>query len=771
MERDIKNHLKSNQFVPELPYQISSFGDWNSNVKDQTTPLNKDMMDFIQSGKLLLDTISRLDIVLWVRDYTTRRLLYISEGSKEVFGISQEDAFKYSSFIHVVHPEDEHILEEKIFVGHHELLEYRIIHPCTKEIRWIQSQVRLEKDDSGQIKVLHGISIDVTDRKHSEEVVRAQNEVLNQIALGRPLLKILRCIEEQTTAKLPGRIASILLVDPQRNVFLEGASHMILQNYHKTILEKPLETLHDPISKAVTLKMPIIIPDINDDWEQSVFKQMAIKCDLNSCYVYPIISNEHRVVAVFTLYSQIYAAPKKYELELIEALTHLISLAIERNDFEEKIYRFAYFDTLTGLYNRSYFNEHVIQTLKEAEQSKQKFALLYIDVDKFKWINDSLGHNMADQLLVQIAERMKLIVTGEEQGLFRIGGDEFMLLARDVATVSDAIDIAEKLINYFKESFFLMDHELRIGLSIGISVYPDHGLTANELISHTDTAMYQAKSRGRNNAKVYHTSYDATFYENFLLHTQLHKALVDNQFILHYQPRIELENGLVQSAEALIRWNHPERGLIMPGDFIPLSEESGFILTLGEWVLKEACRQNKEWQDRGYPKMRIAVNVSAQQFQQQSFISKIKEVLSDTGLAPEYLEIEITESALMNHEEKNIKILHQLNQMGVYVSVDDFGTGYSSLNYLKRFEVKALKIDRSFIHDLNDIQDVAITRMIISLAQSLRLEVIGEGVENLDQHTFLLNNGCHYAQGFLYNKPLTTFEMENQINTERFRAL
>ncbi len=754
---------------------VCALGIWLVNEADECTHVfgvvqditerKKTEQELIQTRTLLQETINHLDIVLWARDFRSRRLLYITEGTEKVFGISQEDASNVSDYSHIVYPDDARMVEEKIYSGDQCLVEYRIAHPRTKEIRWIQTQVQPERDENGHTRAVFGISVDVTERKRPEESMKAQNEILSLIALGKPLSEILWKIAEQTNAKLPGRYCSILLVDHERHVFTNGASPQFPDVYIEAMMNMPVAAMKNPSRRALELEKPVMVIDISNDplWEQSAFKQALEHFGLKSCWVFPIFSEDKEVVGIFNLYSQISGEPKTFELEMIEAFVRLTSLAIERKEFERKIRKLAFYDPLTGLHNRSYFTEQHNRYLKEAELANQRIALLYVDLDQFKWVNDSLGHDAGDQLLIEVAGRMRCCV-GDEPLVARIGGDEFTLLLKDVASVDEALKAAQKMMDCFQASFSILGHDIRVSMSIGISLYPDHGFTANELMKHADTAMYQAKSEGRNKVRVYVSSCDDTVYERFVLYTQFHQALAENQFVLHYQPRIELKTGMMLSAEALIRWDHSARGIIAPNEFISLAEQSGFIVTLGEWVMWEACRQNKAWQDRGVPMVRIAVNVSVQQFQQDSFVATVKGILSETGMAPEWLEIEITESALMNHEAKMITKLQQLNQLGVYVSVDDFGTGYSSLSYLNSFDVKALKIDRSFIRDLfNDSKDTSITKMMISLAHNLQLEVVAEGVETERQHEFLLQNGCEHAQGFLYSKPLSASMMEQKM--------
>jgi diguanylate cyclase (GGDEF)-like protein/PAS domain S-box-containing protein len=714
---------------------------------------------------LLKELLNSLDLVLWARDFKTKRLMYISEASEKIFGIPQEEAFLLNSFLHIVYPDDLEIAKARVYGGGQQTAEYRIVHAQTGEIRWIQTHMKPELNEQGEVRALHGISIDITERKFREEMMKAQNEVLGLIALGKPLTEVLRTIAEQTNKKLSVRYCSILLLDRERNVFMNGASPGFPDELIETMENMPVDSEETYISRAVLSKKPVLINHNSADklWNRSRLLKYFQAYGIQSCWFFPVLSPEKEVVATYSLYSSKTGRPRAYEMEMIEAFVHLTNLAIERKESERKILKLAYFDSLTGLFNRSYFTEQFNLYLKEAEPASEKFALLYIDLDQFKWVNDSLGHDAGDKLLAEAANRMMRHI-GEEGILARLGGDEFALLVRNIGTDQEVDSIASRVMACFKEPVSILDHDIRIRLSIGISLYPEHGDTAHELLKRADTAMYQAKSAGRNNVKVYQSAYGGSIYNKFVLETQLYKGLAEKQFVLHYQPRIEMKNETIQSVEALIRWNHPDKGIIFPGEFIPFAEESGLIVSLGEWVMLEACRQNKIWQDRGFPAMRIAVNVSAQQFHEDGFVAKVKEILHETGLAPEWLEVEITESALMNHEKFVAAKLEQLGRMGVYVSIDDFGTGYSSLNYLKSFKANALKIDRSFIHDLtNDPKDAAITQLIISVARSLELEVIGEGVETKHQHEFLLRNGCEHAQGFLYGKPVTAAELEKKL--------
>ncbi|MDU0206408.1 EAL domain-containing protein [Paenibacillus sp. PFR10] len=440
------------------------------------------------------------------------------------------------------------------------------------------------------------------------------------------------------------------------------------------------------------------------------------------------------------------------QLKLAETLKDLYNLSVERKQRDREIRSLAFYDPLTGLSNRRHFKDILREILQEHKVNAHRLGLIFIDLDHFKWVNDSLGHDAGDRLLIQMAERI-IGTVGHGGVVARLGGDEFTVIVRRIDSADDACKLAEAIIDSFKSPMSIDNHDIRVTLSAGISIYPDHGTESSDLMRKADKAMYQAKQDGRNLYVLHQLSSNIEHDDaRFLFKSQFEMALLNWQFFLEYQPRIDLNTGEIGSLEALVRWNHPVKGRVGPDQFISLAEETGFIIPLGEWVLQEACAQNKRWQEEGLPPVRVAVNVSVKQFKNPKFLYRLKEILQATNLKPCYLEIEITESSLMMEDRIIMHSLEVLREMGIYVSIDDFGTGYSSLNYLRSFIVDALKIDRSFIKDLP--RNKALAKLIISMARKMKLHVIAEGVETYEQHSFLLNNGCHHAQGFLYSKPL-----------------
>jgi len=420
----------------------------------------------------------------------------------------------------------------------------------------------------------------------------------------------------------------------------------------------------------------------------------------------------------------------------------------------------AQHDALTRLPNRTLFEDRLQEALNRAHRHTSTVGLFFIDLDRFKDINDSLGHAVGDQLLQAVADRLKGCVR-ETDTVARLSGDEFTVLLDELRKSSDAAVAAEKLLAVLAQPFTLSGHELFISGSIGISCYPDDGNDTQTLLKNADAAMYRAKESGRNTYQFFSAEMNAHALEKLVMTNSLRLALERNEFVLHYQPVVDLATGKFNALEALVRWKHPELGMVPPVRFIPLAEESGLIVPIGEWVLKNACAQMKAWQTDGIAPQRMAVNLSARQFKQKDLTQRIVAILDETGLAPQCLELELTESMVMQDPAEAEKVLDQLHKMGISLAIDDFGTGYSSLSYLKQFPIDFLKIDRSFVRGTPDNpDDVAITRAIIALAKSLDLWVIAEGVETEQQLAFLKAEGCEEAQGYLLSKPISTEELE-----------
>lgn len=421
---------------------------------------------------------------------------------------------------------------------------------------------------------------------------------------------------------------------------------------------------------------------------------------------------------------------------------------------EEMIKQMAYYDSLTGLPNRVLFNDRLALALAQAHRNQQMLAIMFLDLDHFKTINDTLGHPIGDRLLQGVAQRLTSCIR-ESDTVARLGGDEFMLLLPGIVQADDVVKVAQRILENLKSPFYFDGHELHISTSIGIVLYPNDGGDAKTLLKNADSAMYHAKEQGRNSYQFYTSTMNEKAFERLTLENNLRRALEREEFIVYYQPQVSLKTGQIVGMEALVRWQHPEWGLVAPIKFIPLSEETGLIIPLGEWVLHKACLQNKAWQDAGFLSLRVAVNLSTRFFKRKDLIEMVARILEETKLDPNYLELEVTEGAIMENVEITIKTLRELKEMGVSLSIDDFGTGYSSLSYLKRFPIDTLKIDRSFVQDIvKDPDGTAITTAIIAMGHSLKLKVIAEGVETEEQLAFLYSNQCDEIQGYLFSKPV-----------------
>ncbi|MEW6646231.1 MAG: EAL domain-containing protein [Pseudomonadota bacterium] len=421
---------------------------------------------------------------------------------------------------------------------------------------------------------------------------------------------------------------------------------------------------------------------------------------------------------------------------------------------QQQLDHLAHHDPLTDLPNRVLFNMRLTHALSHARRNGQRVGVLFLDLDRFKDVNDTLGHPVGDALLQQVAQRFQQRMR-ETDTIARTGGDEFIVIAEDVAAASDLAQVAQKLLDVFQETFHVGGSDIHLGASIGISLFPDDGDDAETLVKNADIAMYRAKERGRNIFQFYTAALTANALERFQLEVALRQALERDEMVLYFQPKVNLADGKTYAVEALVRWRHPELGLVAPDRFIGLAEETGLIQPIGAWVLRTACRQMKQWLDMGLPLEHVAVNLSGVQILRGGIVTTVWQVLQETGLAPQHLELEITESVIMGHAEETIRVLDELRALGVSLAIDDFGTGYSSLSYLKRFPIDTLKVDRSFVRDIpNDANDAAIIRAVIALGRSLQLDIVAEGVETAEQQAFLLQEGCTTAQGYLFSKPV-----------------
>jgi len=475
---------------------------------------------------------------------------------------------------------------------------------------------------------------------------------------------------------------------------------------------------------------------------------------------------------------------KAHSDELVELTEQLKKEIVDRKSAEENIRHMAYYDSLTGLPNRQLFTDRLTTCLKNIKRNKGYAAVLFFDIDDFKRINDTLGHNIGDSLLKEVAIRItecirendsvsrQVIYETETSSVSRLGGDEFVILISNISVPQDAAIVAERLMKTMSQSIRIKNHEIFVTMSIGVAICPDDGQKANTIVRNADIAMYNAKGQGKNNYQFYTKNMNDIIHKRLMIENDLRRAIDNNELQLYYQPRIDAQTESISSMEALIRWNRPGKGLVSPAEFIPVAEDTGLIIPIGEWVLKTACSQNLLWQESGLPPMTVSVNISGKQFQQKNFMATILKALEYSSLDPKYLELEVTENILMKNVALNIDMMKQLSENGILISIDDFGTGYSSFNYLKHFPVDILKIDKSFIDDItHNANDLAIVSAIILMAHSLNLKVVAEGVEERDQLDLLRDCKCDEIQGYYYSRPLPANEFKDLVKNSMHQSL
>jgi diguanylate cyclase (GGDEF)-like protein len=479
--------------------------------------------------------------------------------------------------------------------------------------------------------------------------------------------------------------------------------------------------------------------------------------------VYAPVRDDEKPIAMLCIYAVREQAFGPEDVRFAEAVGHVLSTALQRQKAEERLAHLAQFDALTGLPNRALLHDRLAHSLVQARRRQNHVGVLFVDLDRFKQINDTLGHHQGDALIWQVGKRLLACVrAGDTVG--RISGDEFAVVLADMAHPDDAALVAQKALEALARSFDLGGNEAYITASIGIAAFPGDGDDAETLLKNADMAMYRAKELARNSYHFFTAEMNERTLAKAALNTDLRRALERGEFTLHYQPKVDLASGKLRGMEALMRWNHPARGLVSPAEFIPALEDSGLIIPVGEWVVEEACRQVRRWQAAGCMPVPVAVNLSPKQFRRRDLDAVIGDALSRSGVSAEFLELEITESCLMENPEDAVRVMRNLRAAGLRISIDDFGTGYSSLSYLTRLPLSALKIDGSFVRDVDSsAESASIVRAIIDMAQNLHLTVIAEGVETEQQAAFLRRHGCDQAQGYFFGRPVAAEKMVERL--------
>jgi|GEM_PF-463881 len=621
--------------------------------------------------------------------------------------------------------------------------------------KWLSSIKVPLRNEKGEVFGLVGIGRNITERKKADLLRAGQAQILEMIAMSAPLESVLDHLVRLVESQLTGIFCSVSLLS-QNGVHLEhGAAPNLPVAYAKAIDGLRIGPDVGSCGTAVFRRETVIVKDITVDPLWTNFRDLAAEFGFRSGWSTPIMSHQGTVLGTFAMYSGTVREPTASDTTLIDVSTRIAGIAIERKQAADRIQFMANHDALTGLPNRTLLKDRLSQAVLYAQRYDNWVTVVFIDLDNFKMVNDSLGHNAGDELLKTIASRMSSCVRSTDT-VVRLGGDEFVILLLDQPKDADAIsETLQKIRVAIAETVHIEGHDLKITSSIGIANYPNDGADSDTLLANADAAMYRAKEIGRDNFQFYTSEMNIKVHEKFLMQEELRNAVARSEFTLLYQPQVDLRTGQVFAVEALIRWNHPTKGMIPPMKFIPMAEETGLIIAIGDWVLHEACRQNKAWQDAGLAHVNVCVNVSSRQFREKNLVSCVVHALEESGLEAKYLEVEITESLIMQNVEQAVAAMEELERLGVQIAIDDFGTGYSSLSALKTFPVVRLKIDKSFINNLStDESDKAVASAVISLGQKLNLRVIAEGVETAEQVAFLRANNCDEIQGYYFSRPI-----------------
>ena len=698
----------------------------------------------------------------WSLDSETGEMTWSAEMNRTFGNAATSTAQRYEDFLRNIHPKDRRVLEQAlqqaVTTGQDSDMEHRIV---TRDgmTRWVHTIVHRSQEASKV--VLNGTIRDITERKLAVLRLTVEHGVTQLVAGATDPNEIMPGIIEAIGTGLSFECGSHWSLDKD-GALLQctaswGENAPAIAEFLALTKKMSVPSGVDLPGRAWAGHEPLVLTDVGS--EQGFSRTTAaLQAGLHGALALPIVA-AGRNFGVIELFSAGTIQPDDALMQLLKSLSSQIGQSFQRRLAEDQLRFIATHDSLTDLPNRSLFNERLRHALHQGTRYTRGIAVMFIDMDRFKVVNDSLGHSAGDRLLQDSAKRLAECLR-ESDTVARLGGDEFVVMIENFTAPKDAIAVAQKVLASLAKPFFVDGQEFLMSASIGISTFPDDGKDAETLLKNADIAMYRAKDQGRNNYQFYSAQMNKHTFERLAMESSLRRAVERNEFQLHYQPKLDLRTGAIAGVEALVRWQHPDWGMVSPAQFIPLAEETGLIVQIGEWVLRAACEQNKRWRDQGIPPLRVAVNLSARQFAQKTLLSDIAKTIAQSGLTPDCIELEITESLVMTNPEHATETLHKLKTMGISLSIDDFGTGYSSLAYLKRFPIDCIKIDRSFIKDIPaEADDMAITKGVIALGHSLRLKVVAEGVETKEQQDFLRSNDCDEMQGYLFSKPLPAEEV------------
>jgi diguanylate cyclase (GGDEF)-like protein/PAS domain S-box-containing protein len=739
----------------------------------------RDIRERIAQEEALRKSNERFDMavratndVIWDWDLVTDEMWW-NENFTKVFGYARDAVDRtVQSWYEGIHPDD----QGRVIAGVHRVIgaggenwsdEYRFRRMDGSYLH-VLDRGHVIRDASGRAVRMIGAMADISSRKRAEERIHSQAmqqrliaEFGQQAFASTDVEDVLKRAVELVSVSLQADLCSVLEVD-------RSGKHLLM----KAVSGWPEEFSSRPVSIrpggrlefVLSHREPLIIEDLPKD--ERFPDSPLLKLGVRSGIQVPIFGTAG-TYGILSVHSRAERRFGPEDMSFLQSVANILAVAIERKNAQERLERLAQFDSLTGLPNRHLFHDRLLKTMAHARRNGEPMAVLFIDLDRFKLVNDTKGHSAGDKLLQEAASRLlQCVRSGDTVG--RFGGDEFGAIVTDLAKPGDAGVVAQKVLDAIAQPFRLDALETYVSASIGITLFPADGDNPEALVMNADTAMYRAKEQGRNTYQYFTREMNERALARVHMEAALRRAIDHKEFLLHYQPKVDLKTRAICGFEALLRWQHRDKGLVLPGEFVSVLEDAGLIVPVGEWVLQEVCAQIRSWQRSGLPVRPITVNLSARQFQQKDFEATVRHVLREAGVDPSLVQFELTESLLMSDPEGAARTLRGLKDSGVKISVDDFGTGYSSLAYLKRFPIDALKIDYSFIRDItSDPEDAMITLAIIGLGHSLKLKVVAEGVETQEQLELLAANGCDEIQGYRFSVPTTPEECAEMMRENR----
>jgi diguanylate cyclase (GGDEF)-like protein/PAS domain S-box-containing protein len=740
----------------------------------------RDIRERIAQEEALRESNERFDMavratndVIWDWNLQTDEIWW-NENYNKVFGLDREAADRsIQSWYQGIHPDD----QGRVIAGVHRVIgsggenwsdEYRF---QDGKGEWVHvlDRGQVIRDDAGRAVRMIGAMADISARKQAEE--RIHNQAMRQRLIAEfgqqafastDVEDVLKRAVELVSVSLKADYCTVLELDKSgRHLLLKAAS-----GWPDELKSRPAVPIRPGgrLEFVLSHREPLIIEDLpkDDRFPDSPLLRLGVRSGIQV----PIFGTAG-TYGIFSAHSRAELRFGPDDASFLQSVANILAVAIERKNAQERLERLAQFDSLTGLPNRQLFHDRLLKTMAHARRGGSPMAVLFIDLDRFKLVNDTQGHSAGDKLLQEAAMRLlQCVRAGDTVG--RFGGDEFGAIVTDLAKPGDAGVVAQKVLDALGQPFKLDAHDTYVSASIGITLFPADGDNPEALVMNADTAMYRAKEQGRNTYQYFTREMNERALARVHMEAALRRAIEHKEFLLHYQPKVDLRTRTICGFEALLRWRHRERGLVLPGEFVSVLEDAGLIVQVGEWVLHEVCAQIRAWQREGLPVRPVTVNLSARQFQQKDFEATVRHALREASVDPGLVQFELTESLLMSDPEGAARTLRGLKDSGVKISVDDFGTGYSSLAYLKRFPIDALKIDYSFVRDITtDPEDAMITVAIIGLAHNLKLKVVAEGVETQEQLELLAANGCDEIQGYRFSVPTTPEECALMMRENR----